>query len=197
MNDLQDRKIETERLKLRIPHLNDAPEFSQAMKDVWTNLQAWMSWPQDGLDTVEAAQYYIGTICAEEIQKGGLPLFGFDKATGQFAISTGFNVTNKTKADEYCTGYWVAKEFLGQGYATESTQAILKYAFEHFEAQAILTGYYDGNIASKRVIEKCGFTFTHTEHDSHARCSDGTLLDEHCYKMTKQEWGKNNDKTKL
>lgn len=185
MNDII---FESERLYFRFPRKEDAQEITLAMNEFWDALQQWMSWAHDGLNTLESTQYYIETICAQEREKGGLPLAGFDKKTNKFVILTGFNVTEETASHEFLTGYWIAKSFLKQGYATESTKAVLKHAFNQHQATRIITSYYEHNLASKRVMEKCGFVFTHTKPKAHARCSDGTLLDEHCYAITKKQW---------
>lgn len=50
------------------------------------------------------------------------------------------------------------KAYHGQGYATEAVKAIVRFCFEHTELQRIWTDVDVRNIASCRVLEKCGFT---------------------------------------
>lgn len=54
-------------------------------------------------------------------------------------------------------GYWLLPRAQGQGYATEGARAALH---AHFDAGAgdIRSGYFEGNIASARVLAKLGFT---------------------------------------
>ena len=57
-------------------------------------------------------------------------------------------------------GYGILKKYQGKGYATEAVKAISKWAFQEPKVTAIKAETDDKNIASKRVLEKCGFVFT-------------------------------------
>lgn len=54
-------------------------------------------------------------------------------------------------------GYGILGEFQGQGYATEAVKAALGWAFQHPKVTAIEAETEPHNIASQRVLEKCGF----------------------------------------
>lgn len=54
-------------------------------------------------------------------------------------------------------GYGILDEYQNQGYATEAVEAILEWAFQDSRVTAIEAETEEGNIASKRVLEKCGF----------------------------------------
>ncbi len=62
---------------------------------------------------------------------------------------------------EYCIG----KAFQGKGYATEATKALIKYGFEQIGLHKVQICVRPSNTPSKRVIEKCGFTFEGTLRD--------------------------------
>jgi RimJ/RimL family protein N-acetyltransferase len=57
-------------------------------------------------------------------------------------------------------GYGIMKKYQCHGYATEAVKAILKWAFQESKVLAIEAETDDKNIASKKVLEKCGFVFT-------------------------------------
>ncbi|MBR3692860.1 MAG: GNAT family N-acetyltransferase [Clostridia bacterium] len=59
-------------------------------------------------------------------------------------------------------GYWIARPHWGKGYACEAAQRIIRYAFGELSCTALWCGYFDGNVQSRRVGEKCGFTYHHT-----------------------------------
>lgn len=169
--------IETPRLIVRTPVMDDAPMIAAAMNDVWHNLQLWMSWSYDGANEVESIKKnFIAR--AEEMDF----LIGISKDSRAFVVSTGINPRAETLGQRE-TGYWVAKDFLGKGYATEATNAAIRYGFEALGAKSIYICHYEGNGASRRVIEKLGFTKTGVREKAHARCLDGTLLDVHDYVM--------------
>lgn len=57
-------------------------------------------------------------------------------------------------------GYWLGERYWDQGYVTEAAHAVIDMAFrtrphvDHIDARCRVT-----NIASRRVIQKCGFQF--------------------------------------
>jgi RimJ/RimL family protein N-acetyltransferase len=55
-------------------------------------------------------------------------------------------------------GYWIGRPHWGQGYATEAVAAIVGHAFERFDADVVGAGVFVDNPASRRVLEKLGFT---------------------------------------
>jgi ribosomal-protein-alanine N-acetyltransferase len=55
-------------------------------------------------------------------------------------------------------GYHVLPSHWGRGYATEATRAILRWSFDHLDVHRIQADCTEGNIASERVLLKCGFT---------------------------------------
>ena len=57
-------------------------------------------------------------------------------------------------------GYWLGVPFWGQGYATEAVRAVIDYAFTEFDYEFLNAGARVTNPASRRVLEKCGFQWT-------------------------------------
>lgn len=171
-------EIITERLLLRAPTMDDAVEINTAMNEVWHDLQMWMSWANDGQNTLETTKAWIATV-DEQINGGGYPLIGLCRDTGKFVVATGITA----HPDMPTTGYWVAKEFLWREYATEATNAVIRFAFSEMKYEMMGIEYFEGNEKSKRIIQKLGFTFTHTTAKGHARCLNGELLDVHHYVM--------------
>jgi ribosomal-protein-serine acetyltransferase len=170
--------IETSRLFLTVPSQEDAVEINAAINEVWDELQLWMSWAYDGMNTLESTRAYINSV-QEQVKQGGLPLIGRHKDSGRFVVSTGLHV----KENGLETGYWVAKDFLGQGYATEACVAAITYGFNSLGTPRILINHYDGNEKSRKIIEKLGFTKTGYLPASHKRCSDGVMIGEHQFEM--------------
>jgi len=56
------------------------------------------------------------------------------------------------------TALRIAPAYQGRGFATEATKAIIDFCFSHTELQRIWTDVDIRNIASWKVLEKCGFT---------------------------------------
>ena len=57
-------------------------------------------------------------------------------------------------------GYWLGVPYWGQGYATEALHAVIDYAFTDLAHEALQAGCRVTNPASRRVLEKCGFQWT-------------------------------------
>lgn len=66
------------------------------------------------------------------------------------------NVTNDDGPE---LGYWVGKQYWGNGYATRATQQLVRFGFEHLRLKRIHAHAIESNNASRRVLEKSGFRF--------------------------------------
>lgn len=147
--------IETERLILRRFTYKDneamlkhwiADEKIQSLysEPVYTTKEAVNELLNKYISSYEKSDYYRWAII-EKIS---------DECIGQIAF---FLVDNKNHFAEieYCIG----SEFQCRGYATEATKAIIKYGFEKINLHKIQICTKTINEPSKRVIEKCGFTY--------------------------------------
>ena len=83
-------------------------------------------------------------------------------------------------------GYWIGKPYWGQGLIPEAVNALLTRCFSELELDTVWCGYYEGNIKSKRVCEKSGFKYHHTNRDIMSPLGD--LRNEHLYIITKQDY---------
>ena len=173
--------IVTPRLVLRPPTLDDLDAIQAAKEDAWNDLQLWMAWAFDNQRTREALENSIRRTMNFQSQ-AGIALAGFHRINGDFVVRTALDPTDE--ADVYETGYWVARKYTGCGMATEAANAAIRYAFSRLGAKAISIGYFDGNEASRRIVEKLGFQKLGVAHQAATRCLDGTKLDRHEYILT-------------
>ena len=56
-------------------------------------------------------------------------------------------------------GYVLSKEYWGRGLMPEAVQAVIRYCFEILHLDYLTCGHFLQNSQSRRVIEKCGFTY--------------------------------------
>jgi RimJ/RimL family protein N-acetyltransferase len=61
--------------------------------------------------------------------------------------------------NEIDLGYRFGTKFWGKGYATEAAFASLRYGFNKLQLPRIIGRVLPENIASVRVLEKCGMTY--------------------------------------
>ncbi|MCZ8336216.1 MAG: GNAT family N-acetyltransferase [Rhodobacteraceae bacterium] len=85
-------------------------------------------------------------------------LEGFARAGETYAIedAEGFAGVLTCGGD---LGYWLARRVQGRGYATEAARAALAARFAAGGGD-VVSGYFEGNAASARVLEKLGFVET-------------------------------------
>lgn len=74
-------------------------------------------------------------------------------------------------------GFQFLPQFWGLGYATEAGRAVIAQAFDACGAAALFAGHHPENAASRRVLEKLGFRYTHLEH------FEGTGLSHASYRL--------------
>ena len=113
-------------------------------------------------------------------KESGLPI-------GSIGLKTG-DATDLTDAVDECElGYWLGVPYWGQGIMPEAAAEILRYAFEELSMKKIWCGYYDGNIKSKRVQEKCGFRYEWTTAEVDVPLLKETRMG-HVNSLTKEAW---------
>ena len=54
-------------------------------------------------------------------------------------------------------GYWIAKDYWGNGFATEASKGLINYVKNETEFKAITACYVKGNKTSAKVLKKLGF----------------------------------------
>ena len=96
------------------------------------------------------------------------------------------------KQGEAEIGYWIGVPYWGNGLIPEAVCCLLRRCFVDLGMTAVWCGYYDGNTKSRRVMEKCGFRFHHTEEGNTSPLGD--IRTEHFMKITKEEWLEDNNK---
>ena len=84
-------------------------------------------------------------------------------------------------------GYWLGEDFWGKDYVTEAALRVLQYAFDELHLTQLWASAYKENIASQRVLEKCGFRYHHTKEN--VPCAlEGVLRTEHVTCLSKAKW---------
>lgn len=173
--------LETERLILRPWTAEDAEELYKYAKDPQVGPIA--GWPPH--TSVENSREIIRDVLSEP-ETYALVLKSTGKPVGSAGIlmpGKGFAPMGETEAE---IGYWIGVPFWGQGLIPEAVRELLRRCFEDLGCTAVWCGYYDGNSKSRRVQEKCGFRYHHTEKDKTSPLGD--IRTEHFSKLTKEQW---------
>lgn len=174
-------QLETERLILRHWEETDAEELYRFARDSRIGPRA--GWEPH--TSVEHSREIIRTVLA-----GPETYAVVVKATGEAAGSAGIMFGSEGSApmaeDEAEIGYWIGVPYWGQGLIPEAVRCLLRRCFDELGCTAVWCGYYEGNIQSKRAMEKCGFRYHHTEEGKENRL--GERKTEHFTRITREEY---------
>lgn len=149
--------IETERLILRrfesgegqlIYTLNEDPEVTRYTGDPVRDL----AHANEVLDQVILPQYALYNHGRWAVHtKPGMEFIGW------------CGLKYRPERDEVDLGYRFIKSAWGKGYASEAAMASINYGFEKLGLRRIVGRAMPGNIASLKVLEKCGMRYVGEE----------------------------------
>ena len=142
--------LETERLTLRAPRLEDANIVAALANDrrIAENT-ARIPHPYRRAD---AEDFITGAN-----QAGGETVFVVALRDGGLIGACGMMMGAEQSPE---IGYWLGAKFWGKGYATEAVRALIDHAFTDLDCEALQSAACVTNPASRRVLEKCGFQWT-------------------------------------
>ncbi len=143
-------RIETERLVLRPWREDDAPALYQYASDPEVGPSA--GWAPH--TSAEDSLHVLRTILMKD-HNWAITIKPSDEPVGAIGIPQG---KQPEENGEYEIGYWIAKPFWGKGYVPEAVRALMSLYFS-FGAERLWCSHFPGNNKSRRVIEKCGFSY--------------------------------------
>lgn len=144
--------LSTERLILRPLTSVDAPYMF-----VWASDPRVTKYlPYTRYTRVQDAIEWLKTLAEEE----GAYYFGVTRRTDHMLIGSS-SLTWCADQQAWEIGYNLRHDCWNQGYATETTRAMLKFGCESLGAKAFMAKHAVENSASGRVLEKCGLKFSH------------------------------------
>lgn len=140
----------TERLVLRRPTLDDAPSiFARYSSD--PEVTRWLGWSRhQAVADTEAFVRWSDQTWATAIAG---PYLALERATGRLIGSTGLDVEAPWRA---ATGYVLARDAWGRGFATELAGAMVQLAVA-LDIRRLYALCHVDHRASSRVLEKAGF----------------------------------------
>ncbi len=175
-------EFDTKRLHLRLWREEDAQDLFEYAKDPAVGpIAGWKphTSPADSLEIIRAvlSQPETYAVCLD------------GKPVGSIGLMRPNQVLVPVEDTEMEIGYWIGVPFWGKGYIPEAARALLRHAFEDLGCTAMWCGYYDGNDRSRRVQEKCGFIYHHTEENK-PNAIMGDIRTEHYTRLTRAQWDK-------
>ncbi len=144
-------RLETARLVLRRPQASDAPAiFARCASDA--DVTRWVGWPRH--TAIADTEGFLGFGESEWSRWPAGPYLIERKEDGALIGSTGLGFETPQRAQ---TGYVLARNAWGQGFATEALRAIVDAA-PSLGVVRLYATCHTGHAASAHVLDKCGFT---------------------------------------
>ena len=156
-------RIVTRRLAVRCWEPRDAPLLKDAIDSSLDHLRAWMPWaqhePQTLAEKVELLREFRG-----QFDLGANSVYAiFDAAEERVLGGTGLHPRIGPGALEI--GYWIRADATGRGYATESTAALTRVAFEVADVDRVEIRCAPANLASAAIPQKLGYALVESGED--------------------------------
>jgi len=148
-------QITTPRLILRCYHLNDAKKLNDAIVASLDHLRPFMPWAQGNRWTVKDRLEHI-THWIMNFEMNSDYVFGIFSQDGKTLIG-GTGLHKRVGEGGLEIGYWIGKDYINQGIATETVVGLLKVAFDHYEMDRVEIHCSSLNQASARIPLKLGF----------------------------------------
>lgn len=161
LNEVGSRTIETDRLLLRRFKKSD----DDNMIKYWISdekIQSLYGEPVYSTkeEVNELLSKFILSYERSNYYRWAITLKDTDECIGQIAYFL-VDEKNHFAEIEYCIG----SGFQCKGLMTEAVKAVVKYGFDEINLHKVQISHKSINIPSKRVIEKCGFTYEGTLRD--------------------------------
>lgn len=176
--------LNTERLILRPWRDEDAEELYRYAKD--PDIGPIAGWPPH--TSVENSLEIIRGVLSQP-ETYAVVLRETNQPVGSVGIMFGASGSAPMGEAEAEIGYWIGKPCWGQGLIPEAVRELQRRCFEDLGCKAVWCGYYDGNTKSRRVQEKCGFLYHHSNADCKCELM-GDIRTEHFTCLTKEAWEK-------
>lgn len=174
-------KLETERLILRQWSRKDAAALFDYARDPDVGPNA--GWKPHA-DIAESR------LIIRELFRKNMTWAIEEKASGAVIGSIGLEPDKyRPEIDSREMGYSLAKSRWKRGYMTEAAERVIRYAFDELNLTVLMIRTGEANLRSRRVIEKCGFTYEGTLRRAY-RLYDGALREVRCYSMLREEYEK-------
>lgn len=144
--------IDTQRLTLRAPSMQDTNVIAELLNNPKIAIMtSRIPHPYQ----VQDAESYIKR--SQHLDETSSHFLIHSKVENQIIGGCSFEQHESLGAVEI--GYWIGEPFWGKNYASEATKALIDYLFSTLGVKRIVAMCRDNNLASRRVIEKSGFTY--------------------------------------
>ena len=148
-------RVETARLVLRCWNPVDAPLLATTVDESLEHIYPWMPWAKDEPSDLQTRIERMRRFRAEFDLNEGFIYGAFNLAETRVLGGCGLHCHLEGSAREI--GYWIHKDHINQGLATELSAALTKVAFEIDGVDRVEIHMDPENVRSATVPRKLGF----------------------------------------
>ena len=149
--------LQSGRISLRHPEMSDYVQWSELRSASASFLQPWEpQWPSDSLSRLsfrKRLKRYNEEISAAT----GYPFFLIRQQDDALLGGITLGHIRRGVSQSAQIGYWIGKQYAGQGYMTEGLNLICGYAFSHHGLHRLEAACIPSNTRSAKLLEKAGF----------------------------------------
>jgi ribosomal-protein-serine acetyltransferase len=145
-----------ENISLRLLNVGDSEELFNLTINSKDYLKEWLGW-LDYTNKVEDTTEFIQATLKGVMETGGYPKSAAILYQGRIAGTIGFNEINKLHKIGVM-GYWLGKEFQGNGIMTKACKGFIDYGFNELNLNRIEIRVAEENRKSRAIPERLGFT---------------------------------------
>lgn len=149
-----DVQLTSDRLLLRAFQPEDVDAIYEAVRQSLPELTRWLPWCHPDYSRAET-QEFLGQRLAAFRDLGEHAFAIVDRGSGRFLGATGVNQIDR-HGRRANLGYWLRTDATGNGYATEATRMVARWAFDVLQLQRIEIVAAIGNVCSQRVAIRVG-----------------------------------------
>lgn len=148
-------EIETTRLFLRTPDVNQARALTEAVRESLPEFSPWLPWAHANYDVADAAFFLNSAHDDRELEQGYAFLLFEKENLRPMGLVSLQNIEPSVPRVEI--GYWLRSGACGQGLMTEAVVALCEVAVESLDAYRVEIQCDARNEKSAGVAERAGF----------------------------------------
>ena len=171
-----------ENLKLVLPQPHMAEEITTLVRENLVHLRPWLPWAVDDY-SIESATEFIKRSLAAFAENGRFEacILWNGKITGAIGFHNLDNINRSAHI-----GYWLAKEYEGNGIVTRCCRVLIDYLIENMDLHRLQINCNVDNVRSRTVPERLGFKLEGIHR--HAEFLHDRFGDWAVYAMLRNEW---------
>ncbi|GAB4298438.1 MAG: GNAT family protein [Ignavibacteriaceae bacterium] len=148
-----------EKIKIIPANPQNAAKIYSLIDSCRSYLREWLSWV-DLSGSPDDTERYIREFIGGDIYTGRMnfEIYFNDELCGMIDLHNGNEIEKSVEI-----GYWLGEQFQGKGIVTEACKQIINLAFAELDVEIIYIKCAEGNLRSRHIPERLGFSISGTE----------------------------------